>query len=90
MRKAMLASQGQASCGVANGDSSAPQISAMDVAPMETMEHEALEGDEEEDEDAAMIDAEHKVCCIWPACIIHILHSLHMNVANMFAQPYMC
>ena len=88
MRKAMLATQGEASCGVVNGKSSAPQVSAMDVAPMETMADEALQGEEEEDEDAAMADAEHKVCSIRPACIFHNLHTPPAHdITDISAQP---
>ncbi len=77
MRKAMLATQGDASGGIANGNSSAPQSAAMEVAPMEILADDASEGEEDGDEDAVMADAEQKVCRTRPAgTCIHCLHTL--------------
>ena len=77
MRKAMLATQGEASSGITNGNSSAPRSAAMDVAPMEVMADDASEGEEDGDEDAVMADAEQKVCQKRPACMsTHCLATL--------------
>lgn len=76
MRKAMLTTQGEASCGIVNGKSSAPQESAMDMAAMEIMADDASEGQDDGDEDTAMADAEQKVCWTWPAAFFHNAHTL--------------
>lgn len=58
MRKAMLGMQSEE----ANGNSSSHQDLKLGAAPMDIMADEAAEEDGDEDADAAMADAEQKVC----------------------------
>ena len=90
MRKAMLATQGEASSGVANGNSSAPQSAVMDVAPMEIMADDMPEGEEDMDEDAVMAEAEQKVGQMWLVCMsTHCVHTLLAcwGLHNIGRQP---